>query len=67
VAILWEDRSDPKGPKKGKADGLLDGFDLVVHMGHPRLVIEELREQTPAKIDVLRWNDKKLRRKADKR
>ncbi len=55
VAALWEDRSDPNGPSKGKADGALDGFDLVIHMGHPRLVIEPLSEQSPATIDVLRW------------
>ena len=55
VAALWEDRSDPAGPHKGKPDGRLDGFDLVIHMGHPRLVIEPLAEQSPATIDVLRW------------
>ncbi|HEX5063296.1 MAG TPA: hypothetical protein VFV99_28160, partial [Kofleriaceae bacterium] len=55
VAALWEDRSDPKGPLKGKADGKLDGFDLVIHVGHPRLKIEPLSEQAPATIDVLRW------------
>jgi hypothetical protein len=55
VAVLWEDKSDPDGPKAGAADGQLDGFDVVVHMGHPRLVIERLREQAPARIDVLRW------------
>jgi len=58
VAALWEDRSDPKGPHKGAADGQLDGFDLVIHMGHPRLVIEPLSEQSPATIDVLRWRQK---------
>jgi hypothetical protein len=55
VAALWQDRSDPAGPAKGGADGQLDGFDLVIHMGHPRLVIEPLSEQAPATIDVLRW------------
>ncbi|MEO8701836.1 MAG: hypothetical protein ABI867_17460 [Kofleriaceae bacterium] len=55
VAALWEDRSDPNGPHKGGPDGQLDGFDLVIHMGHPRLVIEALSEQAPATIDVLRW------------
>jgi len=55
VAALWEDRSDPAGPAKGGPDGLLDGFDLVIHMGHPRLVIEPLARQAPATIDVLRW------------
>jgi len=54
VAALWEDRSDPAGPNKGGPDGKLDGFDLVIHMGHPRLVIERLSEQAPATIDVLR-------------
>jgi len=58
VAALWEDRSDPAGPLKGKPDGKLDGFDLVIHMGHPRLVIEPLGEQAPATIDVLRWRQK---------
>jgi hypothetical protein len=28
-------------------------------MGHPRLVLE-VRQQTPARIGVLRWNEKKL-------
>jgi hypothetical protein len=55
VAALWEDRSDPDGPAHGGPDGQLDGFDLVVHMGHPRLVIEPLAAQAPATIDVLRW------------
>ena len=55
VAALWEDRSDPAGPHKGAADGKLDGFDLVIHMGHPRLLIEPLSGQSPATIDVLRW------------
>ncbi len=55
VAALWEDKSDPKGPLAGAADGKLDGFDLVVHVGHPRLVIEPLSAQAPATIDVLRW------------
>lgn len=55
VAALWEDRSDPDGPAHGGPDGQLDGFDLVIHMGHPRLVIEPLAEQAPATVDVLRW------------
>lgn len=55
VAALWEDRSDPAGPQRGGPDGMLDGFDLVIHMGHPRLVIEPLAEQAPATVDVLRW------------
>jgi hypothetical protein len=55
VAALWEDKSDPSGPQKGAADGKLDGFDLVIHVGHPRLVIEPLARQAPATIDVLRW------------
>ncbi len=55
VAALWEDRSDPAGPHAGGPDGALDGFDLVVHMGHPRLVVEALANQAPATIDVLRW------------
>ncbi|MGN6108482.1 MAG: hypothetical protein ACTHU0_25480 [Kofleriaceae bacterium] len=59
VAALWEDRSDPEGPYQGGPDGQLDGFDLVIHMGHPRLVIEPLSEQSPATIDVLRWRDQK--------
>ena len=61
VAALWEDRSDPDGPFRGGADGRLDGFDLVIHMGHPRLVIEPLAEQTPATIDVLRWRSTRAR------
>ena len=59
VAALWEDRSDPAGPAHGGPDGKLDGFDLVIHMGHPRLVIEPLANQAPATIDVLRWRDQK--------
>jgi hypothetical protein len=58
VAALWEDRSDPAGPAKGGPDGQLDGFDLVIHMGHPRLKIEPLSAQSPATIDVLRWRQK---------
>jgi hypothetical protein len=59
VAAIWEDRSDPRGPHRGKADGQLDGFDLVIHMGHPRLVIEPLAAQSPATVDVLRWNNRR--------
>jgi hypothetical protein len=55
VAALWEDKSDPDGPDAGGPDGQLDGFDLVIHMGHPRLVIEPLARQSPATVDVLRW------------
>jgi hypothetical protein len=58
VAALWEDRSDPSGPFHGGPDGQLDGFDLVIHMGHPRLVIEPLARQAPATIDVLRFRQK---------
>ncbi|HTJ45429.1 MAG TPA: hypothetical protein VL463_25160 [Kofleriaceae bacterium] len=58
VAALWEDRSDPDGPAHGGPDGQLDGFDLVIHMGHPRLVIEPLANQAPATVDVLRWRAK---------
>jgi hypothetical protein len=58
VAALWEDRSDPAGPAHGGPDGQLDGFDLVIHMGHPRLVIEPLARQAPATVDVLRWRQK---------
>jgi len=59
VAAVWEDKSDPAGPHAGGADGQLDGFDLVIHMGHPRLVIEPLREQSPATVDVLRWRGRR--------
>jgi hypothetical protein len=59
VAALWEDKSDPKGPHKGGPDGALDAFDLVIHVGHPRLVIEPLTGQSPATIDVLRWRSVK--------
>jgi hypothetical protein len=58
VASLFEDRSDPDGPDQGAANGQLDGFDLVIHMGHPRLVIEPLSGQSPATIDVLRWRER---------
>ena len=58
VVALWEDRSDPSGPDHGRPDGKLDGFDLVIHMGHPRLVIEPLAKQAPATVDVLRWRRK---------
>ncbi|MBN1774230.1 MAG: hypothetical protein JXB32_23425 [Deltaproteobacteria bacterium] len=56
VAVLFEDRSDPDGPHEGRADGELDGFDLVVHMGHPQLKLEPLSGQCPARVDVLRWD-----------
>ncbi len=64
VAALYEDRSDPNGPHQGAADGLLDGFDVVVHMGHPRLVVEPLKAQLPATIDVVRWDPKKIGRRS---
>jgi hypothetical protein len=59
VVVLWEDRSDPAGPAHGGPDGKLDGFDLVIHMGHPRLVIERLSAQAPATVDVLRWRPRR--------
>jgi glyoxylase-like metal-dependent hydrolase (beta-lactamase superfamily II) len=52
VAVLYEDRSDPNGPHQGGPDGKLDGFDVIVHMGHPRLEVEPLERQTPARVDV---------------
>ncbi|HUJ57039.1 MAG TPA: hypothetical protein VLX92_01030 [Kofleriaceae bacterium] len=55
VVALWQDRSDPAGPFKGGPDGKLDGFDLVIHMGHPHLMIEPLSAMAPATIDVWRW------------
>jgi hypothetical protein len=58
VAALWQDKSDPDGPFHGGPDGQLDGFDLVIHMGHPRLVIEPLARQAPATVDVLRWRSR---------
>ena len=61
IVVLYQDKSDPQGPHKGAADGALDGFDLVVHMGHPRLVIEPLSSQGQAKLDVLRWNKRKMK------
>ncbi len=57
VAMVYQDRSDPAGPGHGAPDGKLDRFDLVVHMGHPRLLVEPLGEQLPARLDVLRWKD----------
>lgn len=59
VAALWQDRSDPAGPAHGGPDGKLDGFDLIIHMGHPRLVIEPLSAQAPATVDVLRWRPRR--------
>ena len=55
VAVLYADRSDPSGPAKGAADGLLDPFDLILHVGYPALEIEPLGGQAPATIAVLRW------------
>jgi hypothetical protein len=60
VAVLFEDRSDPDGPDEGRADGALDGFDLVVHMGHPQLKLEPLSHQCPARVDVLRWDPERI-------
>ena len=60
VGVLWRDRSDPAGPARGGPDGALDGFDLILHMGHPRLVIEPLAEQSPARVDVLRWDSRRI-------
>jgi len=56
VAVLYEDRSDPDGPAEGGADGNLDGFDLIAHMGHPQLKVEPLGDQCPMHLDVLRWD-----------
>jgi hypothetical protein len=64
VAVLWEDRSDPAGPQRGGPDGRLDGFDLVVHLSHPRLVVEPLGRQLPARLDVRRWDERTLGRRA---
>lgn len=60
VAVLFEDRSDPEGPHEGRANGTLDGFDLVVHMGHPQLKLEPLAGQCPARVDVLRWDPDRI-------
>jgi hypothetical protein len=60
VAVLYEDRSDPEGPLEGRADGKLDGFDLVAHMGHPQLKVEPLGDQCPMRLDVLRWDPDKM-------
>jgi hypothetical protein len=32
----------------GGPDGQLDGFELVLHTGHPRLVIDLLARQAPS-------------------
>jgi hypothetical protein len=63
VGLIWSDRSDPDGPERGGPDGKLDGFDLVVHMGHPRLEVEPLSEQSPARVDVLRWDSRRIGRR----
>jgi len=60
VGVLWRDRSDPAGPARGGPDGALDGFDLILHMGHPRLTIEPLSQQSPARVDVLRWDSRRI-------
>lgn len=62
VGLLWRDKSDPDGPAAGGPDGALDGFDLIVHMGHPRLEVEPLSAQSPARVDVLRWDERRLGR-----
>jgi len=59
VAVLYEDRSRLPGGGFGPANGVLDGFDRVIHMGHPRLVVVPLADQAPALIDVLRWREKR--------
>lgn len=61
VAVLYEDRSLRPDGSFGPANGRLEGFDRVIHMGHPRLVVVPLSDQSPALIDVLRWREK-LRR-----
>lgn len=53
-----EARADPDGPFHGGPDGQLDGFDPVIHMGHPRVLIEPLARHAPATIDVLRWRSR---------
>jgi hypothetical protein len=60
VGAFYEDRSDPEGPAAGGPDGKLDGFDLVIHIGHPRLVVEPLSRHAPARIDVLRWDPDRI-------
>lgn len=52
VGAIWQDKG---------TIGVLDGEDLIIHMGHPRLEIEPLKSQSPAVFDVLRWNPKKTR------
>ncbi|HEV8325309.1 MAG TPA: hypothetical protein VG389_27105, partial [Myxococcota bacterium] len=42
VGVLYRDASDPAGPAHGGPDGVLDGFDLLLHMTHPALAVEEL-------------------------
>jgi hypothetical protein len=60
VAALFRDLGGASGPEADRPNGRLDGFDLIVHMGHPRLVVEPLSRQAPARIDVLRWDPARL-------
>lgn len=62
VAVLYEDRSRLPDGSFGPANGRLEGFDRVIHMGHPRLVVVPLADQSPALIDVLRWREKPRRK-----
>lgn len=61
VAVLYEDRSLLPDGSFGPANGRLEGFDRVIHMGHPRLTIVPLSDQSPALVDVLRWRAKPRR------
>ena len=63
VAVLYEDRSLLPDGRFGPANGRLEGFDRVIHMGHPRLVVVPLSDQSPALVDVLRWREKPRRKR----
>jgi cell wall-associated NlpC family hydrolase len=32
VGVLYEDKSDPKGKFRGKADGILNKYDIMIHV-----------------------------------
>jgi hypothetical protein len=60
VGLWYEDKSDPDGPEKGGPDGKFDGFDVMIHMTYPYLIIEPFMNRAPATIDILRWKKQYL-------
>ena len=60
IVFLTDPARAPELIQKHGGAWVTDPIDvaLVIHMGHPRLVIEPFARQAPATVDVLRWRSR---------